>query len=386
MQTKKDIYFDQSSTSFPKAPGVADAMWTLLEHHGVNIGRGNYQEAYSVEGDVLDTRLRLAKLFNVSDARNIIFTPGVTFSLNTFFEGYLKPGDHVVVSGMEHNAVMRPLKRLQSRRGVRYTIAKTTERGEVPVESFEKALERDTKAIVTLHASNVAGTILPAREIGQLCKERGIVFALDTAQSAGSVEIDMDAMHIDLLAFTGHKGLRGPQGIGGFAIAKDLVDLVDPLMVGGTGSRSNSFEQPDFMPDKYESGTMNIPGIIGLRAALIYLDLLGLCQILVVNISLTLRFLDGLATIKGVRPVGMPGVKGRTSVVSITAVDRDNAEIAFELERDWIIMTRVGLHCAPFAYESLGTFYKGTIRFSFGATNTEEEIDTALEALAALTS
>ncbi|NLA40933.1 MAG: aminotransferase class V-fold PLP-dependent enzyme, partial [Smithella sp.] len=152
MQTKKDIYLDQSSTSFPKAPGVADAMWTLLEHHGVNIGRGNYQEAYSVEGDVLDTRLRLAKLFNVSDARNIIFTPGVTFSLNTFFEGYLKPGDHVVVSGMEHNAVMRPLKRLQSRRGVRYTIAKATERGEVPVESFEKALERDTKAIVTLHA------------------------------------------------------------------------------------------------------------------------------------------------------------------------------------------------------------------------------------------
>lgn len=386
MQTKKDIYLDQSSTSFPKAPGVADAMWTLLEHHGVNIGRGNYQEAYSVEGDVLDTRLRLAKLFNVSDARNIIFTPGVTFSLNTFFEGYLKPGDHVVVSGMEHNAVMRPLKRLQSRRGVRYTIAKATERGEVPVESFKKALERDTKAIVTLHASNVAGTILPAREIGQLCKERGIVFALDTAQSAGSVEIDMDAMHIDLLAFTGHKGLRGPQGIGGFAIAKDLVDLVDPLMVGGTGSRSNSFEQPDFMPDKYESGTMNIPGIIGLRAALIYLEEHGLSQMHDVKMTLTKRFLDGLATIKGVRPVGMPGVEGRTSVVSITAVDRDNAEIAFELERDWNIMTRVGLHCAPIAHQSLGTFPQGTIRFSFGATNTEEEIDTALEALAALTS
>lgn len=386
MQTNKNIYLDQGSTSFPKAPGVADAMWTLLEHHGVNIGRGNYQEAYSVEGDVLDARLRLAKLFNVSDARNIIFTPGVTFSLNTFFDGFLKPGDHVVVSGMEHNAVMRPLKRLEMTRGIRYTIAEANERGEVPVESFEKALERDTRAIVTLHASNVAGTILPAQEIGKLCKERGIVFVLDTAQSAGSMDIDMEAMHIDMLTFTGHKGLRGPQGIGGFAIAKDLIDCVEPLTVGGTGSRSNSLIQPDFMPDKYESGTMNIPGIIGLRAALIYLEEQGLRHIHDVKMALTQRFLDGLATIKGVRPVGMPGVEGRTSVVSITAVDRDNAEVAFELEREWNIMTRVGLHCAPVAHQSLGTFPQGTVRFSFGATNTEEEIDTALEALATLTS
>ncbi len=386
MQTKKDIYLDQSSTSFPKAPGVADAMWTLLEHHGVNISRGNYQEAYSVEGDVLDTRLRLAKLFNVKDARNIIFTPGVTFSLNTFFDGYLQPGDHVVVSGMEHNAVMRPVTRLQRTLGVRYTIAEANERGEVPVESFEKALERDTKAIVTLHASNVAGTLLPAKEVGQLCKERGIIFVLDTAQSAGSVEIDMESMNIDLLAFTGHKGLRGPQGIGGFAITKDLIDRMEPLTVGGTGSRSNSLIQPDFMPDKYESGTMNIPGIIGLRAALIYLEEQGIHKIHDTKMALTKRFLDGLATIKGVCAVGMPGVEGRTSVVSITAVDRDNAEIAFELERDWNIMTRVGLHCAPIAHQSLGTFPAGTVRFSFGATNTEAEIDTALEALAELTS
>jgi selenocysteine lyase/cysteine desulfurase len=193
-------------------------------------------------------------------------------------------------------------------------------------------------------------------------------------------------MNIDLLAFTGHKGLRGPQGIGGFAIAKDLIDRVDPLMVGGTGSRSNSLEQPEFMPDKYESGTMNIPGIIGLRAALIYLEEQGISQMHDTKMALTKRFLDGLATIKGVRPVGMPGVEGRTSVVSITAVDRDNAEIAFELERDWNIMTRVGLHCAPLAHQSLRTFPQGTVRFSFGATNTEEEIDTALEALATLTS
>ncbi|MGI6508936.1 MAG: aminotransferase class V-fold PLP-dependent enzyme [Saccharofermentanales bacterium] len=386
MQTKKDIYLDQSSTSFPKAPGVADAMWKFIEHHGVNISRGNYQEAYSVEGDVLDTRLRLAKLFNVKDARNIIFTPGVTFSLNTFFEGFLQPGDHVVVSGMEHNAVMRPVTRLRQKRGVRCTIAEANERGEVPVEAFEKALERDTKAIVTLHASNVAGTLLPAQEIGKLCKERDIVFVLDTAQSAGSVDVDMEAMNIDLLTFTGHKGLRGPQGIGGFAITKDLIDRMEPLTVGGTGSRSNSFIQPDFMPDKYESGTMNLPGIIGLRAALIYLEEHGLKKMHDVKMALTKRFLDGLATIKGVRAVGMPGVEGRTSVVSITAVERDNAEIAFELERDWNIMTRVGLHCAPVAHQSLGTFPEGTVRFSFGATNTEDEIDTALDALAELTS
>ena len=234
MQTKKDIYLDQSSTSFPKAPGVADAMWKFIEHHGVNISRGNYQEAYSVEGDVLDTRLRLAKLFNVKDARNIIFTPGVTFSLNTFFEGFLQPGDHVVVSGMEHNAVMRPVTRLQQKRGVRCTIAEANERGEVPVEAFEKALERDTKAIVTLHASNVAGTLLPAQEIGKLCKERDIVFVLDTAQSAGSVDVDMEAMNIDLLTLQGTKACGG-SGIGGFAITKDLIDRMEPLTVGGTG-------------------------------------------------------------------------------------------------------------------------------------------------------
>ncbi len=385
MQTKGLIYLDHGSTSYPKAPGVGDAMRDLIEYHGVNIGRGNYQEAYSVEGDVLDTRVRLAKLFNARDPRHVIFTPGVTFSLNTFFDGFLQPGDHVVVSGMEHNAVMRPLVRLEQTRGVRYSIAEANERGEVSVDSFEKVLEPSTKAIVTLHASNVAGTVLPAEGIGRLCREHGIAFVLDTAQSAGSLDIDMEKMGVDLLTFTGHKGLRGPQGIGGFIITKDLIDKMDPLLVGGTGSRSNSFEQPSFLPDKYESGTMNIPGIIGLRTAIMYLEEQGIHHLHERKMALTKRFLDGLADIKGVRAVGMPGIEGRTSVVSITAVDRDNAEIAFELERDWKIMTRVGLHCAPIAHQSLKTFPSGTIRFSFGSTNTENEIDTALEALAQIT-
>ncbi|HNZ63012.1 MAG TPA: aminotransferase class V-fold PLP-dependent enzyme [Bacillota bacterium] len=375
------IYLDQSSTSFPKAPGVGSAMKDLLENHGVNIGRGNYQEAYSVESDVLDTRERLAELFGARDPRRVIFTPSVTYSLNTFFDGFLQPGDHVVVSGMEHNAVMRPLTRLTKTKGIRYTAARANERGEVPVEAFEKVLEPDTKALITLHASNVSGTILPVEAIGRLCRERGLIFVLDSAQTAGSLPIDIEEMNIGFLAFTGHKGLLGPQGIGGFVITKDLAGRLDPLITGGTGSRSNSLEQPVFLPDKYESGTMNIPGIIGLRAALIFLEEQGIQKLHEKKMALTKRFLDGLAGIKGLNTVGLPGVGGRTSVVSITAVDRDNAEVAFELEHGWNIMTRVGLHCAPMAHQSLGTFPAGTVRFSFGSMNTEKEIDTTLEAL-----
>ena len=198
-------------------------MWKFIEHHGVNISRGNYQEAYSVEGDVLDTRLRLAKLFNVKDARNIIFTPGVTFSLNTFFEGFLQPGDHVVVSGMEHNAVMRPVTRLQQKRGVRCTIAEANERGEVPVEAFEKALERDTKAIVTLHASNVAGTLLPAQEIGKLCKS-AISSSCSTRRSPLARRCRYGSYEHRSSHLYRAQRLAGPQGIGGFAITKNLID------------------------------------------------------------------------------------------------------------------------------------------------------------------
>ena len=378
------IYLDQNSTSFPKAPGVGKVMRDFITQHGVNIGRGNYQEAYNVEGDVLDTRERLASLFGADDPRLVIFTPGVTFSLNLFFQGILEKGDHVVVSGMEHNAVMRPLTRLARTRGIRYSVAEANRHGEVPVENFEAVIEKETKAIVTLHASNVTGTILPIEAVGQLSRQRNILFAVDGAQTAGSIPIDVASMNIDFLAFTGHKTLGGPQGIGGFVITKELSKTLEPLIVGGTGSRSDRMEQPEFLPDKYESGTMNIPGILGLRQALIELQKEDQALVFDRKMALTTRFLKGIDAMEGVHVIGLPTAEGRTATVSLDFIGRDNALIAEELERRWGIMTRVGLHCAPLALQSLGCFPRGTIRFSFGKSNTNKEIDTALDAIATL--
>lgn len=379
------IYLDQSSSSYPKAPGVGQAMKAFIEEAGVNIGRGNYREAYQVESDVLDTRVRLARLFGHPEPRQVIFTSGVTFSLNLFLQGILQAGDHVVISGMEHNAVMRPLTLLARQRGIRYSLAQADAYGRVTAEAFEAVLEKDTRAVITLHASNVCGTILPIADIGKICRDRGILFAVDAAQTAGALAIDMEAMKIDFLAFTGHKSLGGPQGSGGFLLTPDLVHRLEPLVVGGTGSRSDSFDQPDFLPDKYESGTLNIPGILGLRAALLYLESQGIENLHAKKMALTGRFLEGVKMLPGTRIVGLPQLAGRTGVVSLDFPGRDNALLAHQLEKDWGILTRVGLHCAPLAHKSLGSFPGGAVRFSFGPANTEAEIDQALEALDQLT-
>ncbi|NMA18747.1 MAG: aminotransferase class V-fold PLP-dependent enzyme [Clostridiaceae bacterium] len=380
------IYLDHSSTSFPKAPGVGDAIKTTLDEHGVNIGRGNYEEAFAVEAEIAETRQLLATFFGYDDPRQVVFTPSVTYSINMFLYGFLRSGDHIVVSGMEHNAVMRPVTQLSRLRDIRFSIVPANTRGEVSPDDVKKAILPETRAVVMLHASNVTGTLLPAAEIGQLCHDRGICYALDTAQSAGSVPIDMTAMHIDFLAFTGHKGLLGPQGVGGFIATRALSSEMEPLILGGTGSQSNQYEQPEFMPDKFESGTPNIPGIIGLRAALLYLKKTGIEDLHRREMALTSLFLDGLKEISGVVPVGLTGIEGRTAVVSVNIPEKDNSLIAYELERQGAIKTRVGLHCAPLAHKSLGTFPEGTIRFSFGATNTEEEIRTALETLSKIMS
>ena len=375
------IYLDHSSTSFPKAPGVGDAIKTTLEKHGVNIGRGSYEEAFAVEAEIADTRQRLVSFFGGDDPRQVVFTPSVTYSINIFLSGFLRPGDHVIVSGMEHNAVMRPVTQLSRTRDVQISVVPANTRGEVSPDDIKKAILPATKAVVMLHASNVTGTLLPAAEIGQLCRDRGICFALDAAQSAGSIPIDIAAMNVDFLAFTGHKGLLGPQGIGGFIATRALSSEMQPLILGGTGSQSNQFEQPEFMPDKFESGTPNIPGIIGLRAALLYLEKVGINNLYRREMALTQLFLDGLKDIPGIVPLGMPSTEGRTAVVSINVPEKDNSLVAYELERQGAVKTRVGLHCAPIAHKSLGTFPEGTIRFSFGATNTEDEISTALETL-----
>ncbi len=374
------IYFDNGSTSWPKAPGVAEAMSSLLLNGAFNINRGNYEGAYEVEGIVLETREQLARLFHAKDSRKVIFTPGITYSLNYFIKGFLKPGDHVIVTGIEHNAVMRPLYQM-SGGGVSYDVADTAVDGSVVPESIEKLIRPQTKAVIISHASNVCGTVMPVEEIGEICRRHHLFFVVDSAQSAGTLEIDMESDGIDFLAFTGHKGLLGPQGIGGFLISEALDEKMVPYIAGGTGSQSDSLAMPQGLPDKYESGTMNLPGIIGLHAALEYIEHAGLSEIHRKKMELTEYFLEKVKGLNGVRIAGKQEIQGRVAVVSLDFVEKDNAVAAFELERAYGVMTRVGLHCAPLAHQSLRTWPQGTVRFAFSAVNTKEEIDCCIEGL-----
>ena len=376
----RTIYFDNGSTSWPKAPGVAGAMAELLENGAFNINRGNYSGAYEVESIVLETREQLARLFGWKDSRYMIFTPSVTYSLNYIIKGFLKPGDHVLVSGLEHNAVMRPLEQMNSR-GVSYDIVPVDEEGNLEAARLDELIKQDTKAVIVTHASNVCGTVVPIQEIGKICRERGLFFAVDTAQSAGTIEVDMKECGIDFLAFTGHKGLLGPQGIGGFLISERLDKQMEAYIAGGTGSQSDSLLQPESLPDKYESGTMNLPGIIGLNAALDFLEKTGMDVIHEKKMGLTKYFLEKVKEIPEVRIVGRKDIEDRVAVVSLDFQTVDNAVAAFELEQEYGIMTRVGLHCAPVAHQSLHTFPQGTVRLAFGMGNTTEEIDCCVEGI-----
>ena len=374
------IYFDNGSTSYPKAPGVGAAMAQLIEQGAFNINRGNYEGAYEVAERVLETRELLADMFGAEKSKQVIFTPGITYSLNYVIKGLLKAGDHVLVSGLEHNAVMRPLHQMMEQ-GVTYEVIPTDREGMVKVSDVERLLRKETKAVIVLHASNVCGTVVPIEEIGQICKKYGLYFVVDTAQSAGTLPINMKESNIDFLAFTGHKGLLGPQGIGGFLISEELNKELKPLIAGGTGSISDRFEMPDTLPDKYESGTMNLPGIIGLHTSLDYIQKTGLQKIHQKKMELTKYLLDGLKNYPDIRVVGREGLEDRVAVVSLDFQNADNAMAAFQLEAEYGIMTRVGLHCAPLAHKTLGTYPQGTVRIAFSQNNTFEEIDVLLSAL-----
>ena len=377
---EEKIYFDNGSTSWPKAPGVQEAVSELLKNGAFNINRGNYAGAYEVESVVLETRDQLVQLFHGTDSRNVIFTPGITYSLNYFIKGFLKTGDHVLVSGLEHNAVMRPLEQMKLA-GVDYDIVPVDEEGNLDPEDLRERIRINTKAVIMTHASNVCGTVVPIREIGSICKEYGLFFAVDTAQSAGTLPVDMQECQIDFLAFTAHKGLLGPQGIGGFLISERLDKKMEPYIAGGTGSQSDSLLMPDYLPDKYESGTMNLPGIIGLHASLDYIREQGLKAIHDKKMELTEYLLNEVKRIPQVRIVGRKDVQDRVAVVSLDFLTIDNAVAAFELEQECGVMTRVGLHCAPAAHQSLHTFPQGTVRFAFSASNTFSELDRCVEGI-----
>lgn len=378
------IYFDQASTSFPKAPGVAKAMYAYLTSLGTNVNRGCYEDAYAAEETVFNTRKLLAQLFHFPLTKNVILTGNITQSLNMLLKGLLRPGDHVLVSSMEHNAVMRPLVQL-SRDGISFDRIPCRRDGTMILEQAEAMIRPSTKAIITLHASNVCGTHMPLAELGDICHRHHLFFLADTAQTAGIFPLDMEQLHIDGLAFTGHKGLRGPQGTGGFLISGQLADQMEPLISGGTGSVSHTEEVPSFLPDRFEPGTPNLPGIFGLHAALKELTPLSMEQIRTKELSLTGYFLEKLMELdpseKHIRIIGRKDLSMRSAVVSIQTLDEDMASVAWHLDHDYHIMTRVGLHCAPNAHKTLGTYPAGTIRFSFGSQNTNNEIDFCIRAL-----
>ena len=376
----KDIYFDNSSTSFPKAPNVGRAMGEFIENGAFNINRGSYEGAYEAGSAVLDTREMLKDLFNCPNSKNVVFTPSVTYSLNFFIKGFLKPGDHVLVTSVEHNAVMRPLVQME-KLGVEFDAVPCDEEGGVTADDFRAYIKENTKAIITTHASNVCGTIIPIEEIGALCKEKGLVYAVDTAQTAGILNVDMQKANIDFLAFTGHKGLLGPQGIGGFISSDKLEGLIYPIISGGTGSLSDSEEMPDFLPDRFESGTLNLPGIIGLHQALVYLKEAGIDNMRNEKMEITKYFLDKVKEIEGAKVAGKKTVEGRLGVVSIDFEGFDNSIVSFYLSSKYKIMTRVGMHCAPRAHQTLNTFPQGTVRFSFSHFNTKEEVDICIDAI-----
>ena len=378
------IYLDQASTSFPKAPGVAQAMMDYLTMNGVNVNRGCYSSAYSAEEVIYETRQLLAELFHFSKCKNVIFTPNVTTSLNFILKGFLKPGDHILVSAMEHNAVMRPVVQLASL-GISFDRIPRRTDGSMILEKVEELIRPETKAIVTLHASNVCGTRMPLDALGEICQRHQLYFVVDSAQTAGIVPINMDKMHIDALAFTGHKGLRGPQGTGGFLVSQELAEQMEPLISGGTGSVSHTEEIPDFMPDRFESGTPNLPGIYGLHEALLYLKTHSLQAINEKELSLTGYFLEQLQALddtgRHIRIIGKKDLTDRNAVVSIQTPEIDMSQVAWQLDNEYGVMTRVGLHCAPNAHKTLGTYPAGTIRFSFGPENTKNELDFAIQGL-----
>ena len=378
----KKIYLDQASTSYPKAPSVARAVYDYLSGSAVNVNRGGYQAAYSVEEQIFETREQLLRLFHFTSGKgkNVI----ITTSLNILLKGLLKPGDHVLVSSMEHNAIMRPLVQLAGN-GVTFDRIPCREDGSLLIEKAEALLRPETRLLVCLHASNVCGTMIPVQKLSAFCQKHHLLFILDTAQTAGAVPIDMEALHLDALAFTGHKSLRGPQGIGGFLITNELAAQIEPLISGGTGSISHTEEVPAFLPDRFEPGTPNIPGILGLHAALSDLEKTSMEESFQHEMKLTQEFIDGIQALdpfeKNIRIIGKKNTSDRCAVVSLQTLQPDMSMVAYELDSTYSIMTRVGLHCAPSAHKTFGTYPSGTIRFSFGPKNTSREVETTLDAL-----
>lgn len=372
------IYLDNAATSRPKPPEVIDAMVNYMTEVCANSGRSGHRLAIEASRIVYNTRSAIAKLFNIKDPLRVIFTMNATEGLNLAIKGLLQENDHVITGSMEHNSVMRPLRAMEHY-GLTVSVIKCSDKGFLDPYDIRKAIRANTKAIVLNHASNVIGSIAPVEEVSEITKEYDLIFILDSAQTAGSYPIDVQKIDPDLLIFTGHKSLLGPTGVGGVYI-KEGIDP-EPLTYGGTGSRSEEEYQPDFVPDKYESGTLNIAGIAGLGAGVNYILREGIELIRKREIELTQKLIDGLYSIPRVTLYGGKEAKAQIGVVSFNIEGYSPSEIGYYLDERFDIMCRVGLHCSPSAHKTIGTFPDGTVRLSLGVFTTEDEIDKAINAV-----
>lgn len=353
-------------------------MLDYVNNIGANVNRSTYEASSEAEMVLIECRERLCTLFGTEDITHAVFTPGMTAGLNMLLKGFLSPGDHVIVSSLEHNAMMRPIRQLEAQ-GVEFSRIPADSRGITDPKDILPLIRPNTRLVAIMHASNVCGTLLPVKEISDICRERGLPVILDAAQTAGHYPVNMKELGLSALCVPGHKGLLGPQGIGALMLDEEFAKRVEPLISGGTGSASDSELLPPYMPDRFESGTLNIPGIFGLNAALGFILDKGVQVFRAHEEKLTERFIDGLEGLP-LRLAGTKDISRRVGVISIDFTGRDNAEVAYELDKRGI-MTRCGLHCAPSAHRTLGTFPQGTVRFSIGYANAECDVDAAISAI-----
>ena len=372
----KRIYMDNAATSFPKAPGIANAIKEFLEKDCVNLNRTNSGDAFNVFDRIYGLRCKTAELLGLSTPESVCFSSGITESLNQIIKGLFTKNDHVLVSSCEHNSVMRPL--IQSK--IHFDRIPCDRQGYIKTDQIENLIRSNTKAMIICAAGNVSGAVQDIETIAEIAQKHKIDLFLDSAQAVPNVNIDMEKLHIAGVAFTGHKGLLGPEGTGGIALRKDIALAIRPLISGGTGSRSDSEEIPTTLPDRLEAGTQNIPGLLALAQSVRFIT--DNRETLLANErSMTEMLYEGLAEIKGIRIVGAPLDRPRTSVISITSDKKDIAEISALLSERYSIDTRVGMHCSPSSHKALGTFPTGTLRLSPGVFTTEDEVSATLAAL-----
>jgi len=378
------IYLDNAATSWPKPEPVHEAIDFFLRRIGANPGRSGHSLSIEAGRVVFETREAVAALFGMRSSERVVFTQNATHAINLALKGILKKGDHVIVSSMEHNSVMRPLRFLEETAGVAITVIDCSPDGTFPLRTFDESFRADTRLVAVMHASNVTGAVMPIDDIGKISRAKGALFLVDAAQTAGVIPIGMADDGIDLLAFTGHKSLLGPPGVGGLCIG-DGVEMT-PLMQGGTGSDSEFDVHPAFLPDRYESGTLNTVGIAGLGAGIGYIRKKGLARIREQERLLTKRLIEGLSSIDGIEIHGPRDGDRRIGVVAFGIEGIKPCDVGYHLDRQYGIMTRVGLHCAPSAHKTMGTFPEGTVRFSVSCLNDEDDAARAVQAVKETTS